>query len=243
MSRSDNRWLRTKDLSGDAYDARYDERAAAGENVHGEADFVMRHAPRSVLDAGCGTGRVARELARRGVDVVGVDLDPDMLATARRRSPELRWVEADLASFQLGRTFDAVVAAGNVMILLTPGSEPAVLANIARHLRPDGLLIAGFQVRPEHLTLAEYERAAAGAGFRLVERFATWDREPWTAEGRYVVSVHSSAGSPHGDDFVRRKRARPARRLCGCRTSEPTYAFPARAGPKAGKRVNAACAY
>jgi hypothetical protein len=43
MAGSENRWLRTKDLSGDAYDARYDERAAAGENVHGEADFVMRY--------------------------------------------------------------------------------------------------------------------------------------------------------------------------------------------------------
>ena len=193
MARSDNRWLRTKDLSGDAYDARYDERAAAGENVHGEADFVMRYAPRSVLDAGCGTGRVARELARRGVEVVGVDLDPDMLATARRRSPELQWVQADLASFDLGRTFDVVVAAGNVMILLTPGTETAVLANLARHLRPDGLLIAGFQLRAEHLTLAGYDRAAAAAGFTLAERFATWEREPWRSAGGYAVSVHRHA--------------------------------------------------
>jgi len=190
MAGSDNRWLRTKNVSGDAYDARYDERAAAGENVHGEADFVMRYAPRSVLDAGCGTGRVARELARRGVDVVGVDLDPEMLATARRRSPELRWIEADLASFQLDRTFDAAVVAGNVMILLTPGTEPAVVANIARHLRPDGLVIAGFQVRPEHLTIAAYDAAAAAAGLTLGERFSTWDREPWRAKSAYAVSVH-----------------------------------------------------
>jgi SAM-dependent methyltransferase len=187
---SDNRWLRTKDLSGDAYDARYDERAAAGENVHGEADLVMRYAPTSVLDAGCGTGRVARELARRGIDVVGVDLDADMLATARRRSPELRWVQADLASFDLARTFDLVVAAGNVMILLAPGTEPAVLAALARHTRPGGLLIAGFQARPGHLTLAEYDRLTAAAGFTLAERFATWDREPWRRESGYAVSVH-----------------------------------------------------
>jgi len=190
MARSDNRWLRTKDLSGDAYDARYDERAAAGENVHGEADFVMRYAPRSVLDAGCGTGRVARELARRGVDVVGVDLDPDMLATARRRSPELQWVQADLAGLDLGRTFDVVVAAGNVMILLTPGTEPLVLANLARHLPPGGLLIAGFQVRAGHLTVAEYDRAAAAAGLTLAERFSTWDREPSQSTSGYAVSVH-----------------------------------------------------
>ena len=190
MAGSDNRWLRTKDLSGDAYDARYDERAAAGENVHGEVDFVMRYAPGSVLDTGCGTGRLSRELSRRGVDVVGVDLDPDMLATARRRSPELQWVQADLAGLDLGRTFDVVVAAGNVMILLTPGTEPLVLANLARHLPPGGLLIAGFQVRAGHLTVAEYDRAAAAAGLTLAERFSTWDREPSQSTSGYAVSVH-----------------------------------------------------
>ena len=196
MTGSDNRWLRTKNLTGDAYDARYDERAAAGENVHGEADFVMRYAPRSVLDAGCGTGRVARELARRGVDVLGVDLDPDMLATARRRSPELQWVQADLGSIDLGRVFDVTVVAGNVMILLTPGTEPLVLANLARHLRPSGLLIAGFQLRPDHLTLADYDQAAAVAGLTLAERFSTWDREPWQAESSYAVSVHATRRGP-----------------------------------------------
>ena len=150
----------------------------------------MRFAPRSALDAGCGTGRVARELARRGVDVVGVDLDDDMLATARRRSPDLTWIQADLASLDLVRTFDVVVAAGNVLILLTPGTERAVLMNVARHLRPGGLLIAGFQLRREHLTLAEYDAVATAAGFEQVERWSTWDREPWRAESEYAVSLH-----------------------------------------------------
>jgi SAM-dependent methyltransferase len=190
MTHPENRWLRTKDLSGDAYDARYDARAAAGENVHGEADFVMRFTPATALDAGCGTGRVARELARRGVDVVGVDLDADMLATARRRSPELAWVEADLASFDLKRTFDVIVAAGNVMILLTPGTEAAVLTNVTRHVRPGGVLIAGFSVRHDHLTLAEYDAVAAAAGFELAERWSTWDRDEWKPHSDYAVSVH-----------------------------------------------------
>ena len=82
-----NRRRQNPSVSGDAYDATYERRAAAGENVHGEADFVERFAPASVLDAGCGTGRVGRELARRGRDVVGVDLDPAMLATARQKAP------------------------------------------------------------------------------------------------------------------------------------------------------------
>src|SRR5437867_6046107 len=116
-----NRWLRDRAVSGDAYDATYERRAAAGEDVHGEADFVERFAPASVLDAGCGTGRVGRELARRGVEVVGVDIDAAMLNTARRKAPSVEWRLADLATVDLSRSFDAIVMAGNVMIFLTPG--------------------------------------------------------------------------------------------------------------------------
>ena len=76
--------------SGDEYDEAYERKAAAGENVHGEADFVMRFSPQSVLDAGCGTGRVAAELARRGVAAVGVDSEPDMIAAARGKAPDSR---------------------------------------------------------------------------------------------------------------------------------------------------------
>jgi hypothetical protein len=73
------------------------------------------------------------------------------------------------------------------MIFLEPGTEPAVVANLARHLVPGGALVAGFQL--DRLDLASYDRYAAGAGLRLDERWATWDREPF-AGGTYAVSVH-----------------------------------------------------
>ena len=185
-----NRWLETRSVSGDAYDATYERRAAAGENVHGEADFVQWFAPASVLDAGCGTGRVGRELARRGIDVVGVDIDPEMLATARRKAPDVDWRIADLATVDLGRAFDAIVLAGNVMIFLTPGTEGAVVANLARHLRPGGVLIAGFQLQPGRLSIARYDEFAAAAGLELFQRWSTWDGGAWDASGSYAVSVH-----------------------------------------------------
>ncbi len=188
---SESRWRREAGkLSGEAYDATYDRRAAAGQDVHGEADFVSRFNPVSVLDAGCGTGRVGRELARRGVDVVGVDIDAEMLETAKRRTPDLDWRLADLADVELGRTFDAVVMAGNVMIFLAPGSEGAVVANLARHLKAGGLLVAGFQLQPQRLTLARYDEMARDAGFEVAERWSTWDRDPWSPASDYVVSVH-----------------------------------------------------
>lgn len=190
MPDSSNRWLQTRQVSGDAYDAPYERRAAAGEDVHGEANFVQRFAPRSVLDAGCGTGRVSRELARRGIDVVGIDIDPEMLATARSKSPDIEWHLADLQTVDLSRRFDAIVMAGNVMIFLAPDTEQAVVTNLARHLHPDGVLIAGFQLTTEHLNLDQYDALTSRAGLALVERWATWDGAEWTVGGDYAVSVH-----------------------------------------------------
>jgi SAM-dependent methyltransferase len=185
-----NRWLNRGGVDGEAYDRTYAERAARGENVHGEADFVERLGPRAVLDAGCGTGRVAIELARRGIAVVGVDLDPRMLARARKQAPALSWHLADLATIRLPRAFDVIVLAGNVMIFLAPGTEGAVVANLARHLAPGGALVAGFQLASGYLPLEQYDRLAAAAGLHLVARYSTWDGAPWTPRDTYAVSVH-----------------------------------------------------
>ena len=180
---------------GQDYDRRFAAIAASGVDMHGEATFVEALSARSVLDAGCGTGRVAIELARRGLDVVGVDADPGMLAAARGKAPELDWIEGDLAALDLGaRRFDAVVMAGNVMIFVVPGTEGAVLERLAAHLHPGGLVVAGFQVVPGGLTLGRYDELAVAAGLQLAERFATWDRDPWEPGGNYAVSVHRLAG-------------------------------------------------
>ncbi|MEO8457375.1 MAG: class I SAM-dependent methyltransferase [Chloroflexota bacterium] len=193
MTESGNRWLQTRTTTGDAYDATYEHRAAEGQNVHGEADFVQTFSPQSVLDAGCGTGRVGRELAQRGLDVVGVDIDAEMLDTAKRKSPDVEWRLADLATVDLGRTFEAIVMAGNVMIFLEPGTETAVVANMANHLAPGGRLIAGFQLQPGRLSIDRYDAAAKAAGLALEERWATWDKQLWVVGGDYAVSVHAKS--------------------------------------------------
>ena len=176
---------------GDDYQKQFDDLAEQGVDVHGEADFVMRFAPASVLDAGCGTGRVARELARRGVAVVGVDADASMVATARRLSPELDWRIEDLCAFDLGRTFAVVVMAGNVPLFTPPGTQAALVAGCARHLEPGGRLIAGFSLDRGYDT-GRYDDDCAAAGLELVERWATWSGEDFV-DGDYAVSVHAAA--------------------------------------------------
>jgi SAM-dependent methyltransferase len=182
-------------MSGDAYDARWKEMASKGESIHGEADFVCRFRPAAVLDAGCGTGRVAIELARRGIDVVGVDLDDTMLAAARAKAPHLTWVTADLLGVDLGRTFDVVVLPGNVMIFLAPGTERAVVANLADHVAPAGHLVAGFQLRRGY-DVERYDADCASAGLALAARYATWEGGPWRSGGDYAVNVHRHANVP-----------------------------------------------
>lgn len=190
-----SRWQDTDAPRGDAYDARWRQLAAAGQSVHGEADLVesllRETGGRRVLDAGCGTGRVAIELATRGFSLTGMDLDEAMLAAARAKAPDLRWILADLseASAHLDSEFDVVVLAGNVMIFVARGTEATVISQLASHLAPGGLFVAGFQLTTGRLTLEHYDTACAAAGLELVDRWATWDREPFDG-GDYAVSLH-----------------------------------------------------
>ncbi|MET8468578.1 class I SAM-dependent methyltransferase [Streptomyces sp. NPDC006422] len=198
-----SRWQElTGGTSGNEYAARFEALARSGKDVHGEASFCAALLPEGarVLDAGCGTGRVMIRLAELGYDCVGIDLDASMLDVARERAPELPWYRTDLADFDpaaLGITadFDLVVAAGNVMPLLTPGTEATVVERLAGALRPGGLLVAGFGLDAAHLpveptiTLPEYDAYCATAGLTLVDRFSTWDAAPYEGGG-YAVSVH-----------------------------------------------------
>ncbi len=192
--------------NGDDYAHRFadhfDRLAALGEDVHGEAAFVAALAPAgvAVLDAGCGTGRIGQRLSALGYDVVGVDVDPSMVAVAQERAPRVEWRVADLAALDLGRTFDVVVSGGNVFPFLGLDVLPAALEAIAAHLVPEGLLVTGFGLDPEHLPpggpilpLEAYDDACAAAGLTLEARYDGWDSSPFTASG-YHVSVHRSPG-------------------------------------------------
>ncbi|MFE3327002.1 class I SAM-dependent methyltransferase [Streptomyces sp. NPDC059176] len=198
-----SRWEElTGGTSGQDYAARFTALAGSGKDVHGEARLCAALVPAGarVLDAGCGTGRVMIRLAELGYDCVGVDRDASMLAVAQQEAPGLPWFHADLVGFDPGplgiaAAFDLVVAAGNVFPLLAPGTEATVVERLASALRPGGLIVAGFGLDEAHLpvppsiTLPEYDHWCAAAGLGLVDRFATWDADPYDGGG-YAVSVH-----------------------------------------------------
>lgn len=97
-----------------------------------------------VLELGCGTGRVMAALAREGIEVVGLDRDTSMLARARRRllreNPTLfSFVQGDLRSFTIERSFALAMIPCNTFSSLTDSEATECLACVRRHLSPSGL--------------------------------------------------------------------------------------------------------
>jgi SAM-dependent methyltransferase len=201
------RWERiARATAGDDYAEKYAARfrslIASGQDTHGEARFMtgLVQPPNSVLDAGCGTGRIAARLSELGYDVVGVDVDATMLAQAEAAAPDLDWRLGDLSTLDLGTTFDAVLVAGNTIPLLEPDTLEPACRRLAAHLEPAGWLVCGFGLDEAHLPtgcpatpLAEVNRAMTSAGLREVELWSSWDRDPFDGSG-YVVTVHQLEG-------------------------------------------------
>ncbi|GAA1521953.1 class I SAM-dependent methyltransferase [Streptomyces albidochromogenes] len=204
MTGQRDRWAElTGGQAGEEYAQRFARLAESGHDVHGEAAFCAALLPPAarVLDAGCGTGRIAIRLAELGHDCTGVDVDSSMLAVARRAAPAQEWLLGDLARLDtlgLKPGFDLAIAAGNVIPLLAPGTEPAVVRQLAAALRPGGLLVTGMGLDAAHLplpepplTLAEFDHWCTQAGLTLRHRYATWSGDPYDEGCGYAVSVHS----------------------------------------------------
>ena len=78
--------------------------------------------------------------------------------------------------------------AGNVMVFVAPGTEADVLARVAAHLKPDGVIVAGFDL-DLHYTLDAFDADLYLAGLRVEQRFATWDLRPLAKDPDYAVTI------------------------------------------------------
>jgi SAM-dependent methyltransferase len=99
-------------------------------DISAEVDWLVERLgrPASVLEPGCGSGRMLAAFADRGIDVVGVDLSPRMVELARERlAGRGEVVLADITELELGRRFDGAVCPINTLLHLTPDE-------LARHL-------------------------------------------------------------------------------------------------------------
>jgi SAM-dependent methyltransferase len=108
-----------------------------------------RPGARTLLDVACGTGAHLEHLAGR-YDVAGLDLDAEMLAVARERLPQASFHQGDMADFDLGRSFDAVVCMfSSIGYVRTQERLRSALAAMARHLQPGGVLVVEPWLSPD----------------------------------------------------------------------------------------------
>jgi SAM-dependent methyltransferase len=149
----------------DSYDALYADKDYGAECDLVEGIFKRGGRPvRSLLDLGCGTGRHSVELARRGYEVVGVDLSEAMLERARRRAigepaGSTTFLCGDIQTIQLDRRFDAVLSMFAVVgYQISDEAVRSTLANVRRHLEPGGIFVFDVWYGPAVLAVGPSER-------------------------------------------------------------------------------------
>lgn len=210
---SGNRWLQKIAERSDHsqwYIERFRTMAAEGADLHGEARLIDAMASRGarILDAGCGPGRTGGYLHRAGHVVVGVDLDPVLIAAAEEDHPGPTWLVGDLSELDLpargiAEPFELIVSAGNVMAFLDPATRRAVLAHLQAHLASSGRAVVGFGADRDY-RFEEFFEDCAAAGLEVQQRYAAWDLHPFDEQSTFLVAVLVHRGRPGssspGDD-------------------------------------------
>jgi len=133
------------DKSAQFYDIIYSQvgKDYAGEaaRIHALIGQYRRSAGDDLLDIACGTGEHLAHL-RAYYHVEGLDLDPNILAVARRRHPDVAFHQADMADFDLGRQFDAITCLfSSIGYVKTVARLNQAIATMLRHLKPGGVLL------------------------------------------------------------------------------------------------------
>lgn len=154
---------------------------------------------RSVLEPGCGSGRMLDALAHRGVEATGIDLSPAMVELARRRLGDRGTVVvADMKNFDPGRTFDGVISPINTLMHLAPDELAAHLHATARHLGVSGRYLVQLAIldpnEPAHTSRWEIERGDTRLRIEWEQEEVDPGRARQTQRSRIEVITDSRAG-------------------------------------------------
>ncbi|MEZ0373685.1 MAG: class I SAM-dependent methyltransferase [Candidatus Sericytochromatia bacterium] len=150
-------------------------------------------AGQAVLDAGCGTGYLSRQLAARGAIVTGIDISPEMIAIARAKGPEsIGYAVDDLTSLETlpDQSFDAIVS--NYVLMDLPDLDGAAAA-LQRVLRPGGRVV--LVINHPCFPLDQIERDPEAQSFSFHWSHAYFDERrleapPWRHFTSHFVHFH-----------------------------------------------------
>ena len=104
-----------------------------------------------ICDLGCGPGQIARYLRDQGANVFGLDLSPQMVQQARKMNPDIQFREGNMLALDLPDNSLAGVAAFYAIVNIPKESQPQVFREVARVLRPGGVLLLAFHIGDEIL--------------------------------------------------------------------------------------------
>jgi trans-aconitate methyltransferase len=174
-------------LSNDQWNAQlYDQKHAFVSEYGRELMALLNpRAGETILDLGCGTGRLTKAIAGCGAQVVGIDNSPSMIAAARAEYPELEFTEVDAKSFSFPYSFDAIFSNAALHWILDAES---VVRRVSSSLKTGGRLVAEFGGKGNVMSIASALRATLREHDRADER--PWWYYPSVAEYATLLERH-----------------------------------------------------
>ena len=121
----------------------------------------------AICDMGCGPGHVARHLHEAGADVFGLDLSAGMLAEARRLNPDISFRQGNMLALDLADASFAGIVAFYAIVHLPHEALPQAFREMARVLKPGGLLLLAFHIGDETLHRDEWMDRPVTLDFRF----------------------------------------------------------------------------
>jgi ubiquinone/menaquinone biosynthesis C-methylase UbiE len=186
------------DKSSRFYDAIYEWKDYAAESQ--KVDHLIqeyRPGARTLLDVACGTGLHLQHFAI-GYEVEGVDVNPELLAVARDRLPDVRLTEADMETMELGRTFDVVTCLfSSIGYVLNTARLDRTIAAMARHLNPGGVLIVEPWFTPEGFVAGHIGAVFVDKDDLKIARI----NDSRVHDGVSEMTLHYLIGSPGGVSY------------------------------------------
>jgi SAM-dependent methyltransferase len=137
-----------------------------------------------ICDMGCGPGQIARYLHRQGVDTLGVDLSPRMVAEAQRLNPEIPFHQGDMLSLPDKDNSWGGIAAFYCIIHIPREQIVAALREMKRVLKPGGVLLVTFHIGQEIKHLDEWWEKPVNLDFAFYEPA---EMENWLQEAGYEL--------------------------------------------------------